>query len=107
MAHLVGDLVQYFKFDEVNIDNWHFKLYYKGGTILFFVGSLVGVLTQYFGDAINCDFTTINQDVASDYCWYVCDNTIIVMISMALMSMQDTRFELHTGGVPAPHEVHS
>jgi len=53
----------------VNIDNWHFKLYYKCGTILFFVGSMVGVLSQYFGDPIECDFTTIGADVASDYCW--------------------------------------
>ncbi len=64
----------------------------QGGTILFFMGSMVGVLSQYFGDPIECDFTTINQvrikshkkcvisaylhiispkiqDLASDYCW--------------------------------------
>ena len=29
MAHIVGDLAKYFQFDEINIDNWHFKLYYK------------------------------------------------------------------------------
>eukprot|EP00095_Tigriopus_kingsejongensis_P003530 maker-scaffold106_size358372-snap-gene-0.15 protein:Tk03530 transcript:maker-scaffold106_size358372-snap-gene-0.15-mRNA-1 annotation:"innexin inx2" len=69
MAHLVGDLAKYFQLDDVNIDNWHFKLYYKGCVILFFAGSMVGVLSQYFGDPINCDFTTIDSDVASDYCW--------------------------------------
>ena len=69
MAHIVGDLVSYLKFDEINIDNWHFKLYYKGGTILFLTGSLVGVLSQYFGDPIECDFQTIDGDVATDYCW--------------------------------------
>lgn len=69
MAHLVADFGKYFQFDEINIDNWHFKLYYKGCTLLFFTGSLVGVLSQYFGDPINCDFTTIDSDVANDYCW--------------------------------------
>ncbi len=69
MAHLLGDLMQYFKFDEVDIDNWHFKLYYKGATILFFAGSMVGVFSQYFGDPIECDFTTISEELASDYCW--------------------------------------
>lgn len=71
MAHLVGDLVSYFQFDEINIDNWHFKMYYKGATIIFFLGSMVGVLSQYFGDPIECDFTTIDNEVATDYCWCV------------------------------------
>lgn len=69
MAHIVGDLMQYFQFDDVNIDNWHFKMYYKGAAALFFLGSMVGVFGQYFGDPIECDFTTIDGDVASDYCW--------------------------------------
>ena len=29
MAHMLKDLVDYFKIDEINIDNWTFKLYYK------------------------------------------------------------------------------
>ena len=29
MAHLLSDLVKYFAFDEINIDNWMFKMYYK------------------------------------------------------------------------------
>ncbi len=69
MAHLVQDLLQYLQFDEINIDNWHFKLYYKGAAGLFFMGSMVGVLSQYFGQPIQCDFTTIDGDVAADYCW--------------------------------------
>ena len=28
--HLLSDLVSYFTLDEINIDNWTFKLYYKG-----------------------------------------------------------------------------
>ena len=69
MAHIVGDIAKYFQFDEINIDSWHFKLYYKGCVILFFTGSMVGVLSNYFGDPIQCDFSGIDADVASDYCW--------------------------------------
>ena len=29
MAHLLSDLVSYMKFDDINIDNWMFKMYYK------------------------------------------------------------------------------
>ena len=28
---MLKDLVDYFKLDEINIDNWTFKLYYKAG----------------------------------------------------------------------------
>ena len=29
MAHLMHDLASWFKLDEIDIDNWMFKLYYK------------------------------------------------------------------------------
>jgi hypothetical protein len=29
MAHLLSDLANYFRLDEINIDNWTFKLYYN------------------------------------------------------------------------------
>ena len=29
MAHMLKDLVDYFKLEDINIDNWTFKLYYK------------------------------------------------------------------------------
>ena len=31
-------------------------LYSKGCVILFFAGSMVGVMSQYFGEPIQCDF---------------------------------------------------
>ena len=69
MMHLVGDIVKYFSFDDVNIDNWVFKLFYKGCFILFITGSMVGIVTQYFGEPINCDFKGIDSEMAEDYCW--------------------------------------
>ena len=69
MMHLVADIVKHFTFDDVNIDNWVFKLFYKGSFILFLMGSMVGILSQYFGEPINCDFKGIDSEMASDYCW--------------------------------------
>ncbi|TRY61749.1 hypothetical protein TCAL_03670 [Tigriopus californicus] len=69
MAHLLSELITYLEFDEINIDNWYFKLYYKGCVVCFFAGSLVGVLSQYFGQPISCDFRTVHSDMATDYCW--------------------------------------
>jgi len=69
MLHLVGDVVKYFSFDDVNVDNWVFKLFYKGCFIILLVGSMVGITSQYFGEPINCDFKGIDSEMASDYCW--------------------------------------
>ena len=52
MAHLLGDLLKYFAFDEINIDNWMFKLYYRASALLCMTGATVGIATQYFGDPI-------------------------------------------------------
>jgi len=69
MLNLVGDVVKYFSFDDVNVDNWVFKLFYKGAFIILLVGSMVGITSQYFGEPINCDFKGIDSEMASDYCW--------------------------------------
>ena len=41
MAHLLSDFVAYFTLDEINIDNWVFKLYYKVSTILCMLGNKI------------------------------------------------------------------
>ena len=69
MSHLINDIAKYLKFDQTNIDNWVFKLFYKGCFILFLMGSMVGILSQYFGDPINCDFKGLDKHMANDYCW--------------------------------------
>lgn len=69
MAHLVSDITKYLKFDERNIDNWLFKLYHKGCVVLFLTGSLVGIVSQYFGEPISCDFKGVDVEMATDYCW--------------------------------------
>ena len=52
MAHLLSDLVKYFAFDEINIDNWMFKMYYKVSMVICMTGATVGIASQYFGDPI-------------------------------------------------------
>jgi len=69
MAHLLQNLKDYFVLDEINIDNWAFKLFYKLSTALCMMGTTIGVATQYFGDPISCEFQGINADLAEDYCW--------------------------------------
>ena len=45
MAHLLSDFVAYFTLDEINIDNWVFKLYYKVSTILCMLGKKMPLLS--------------------------------------------------------------
>ena len=69
MMHLLQDVIKHFVFDDPDIDNWIFKLFYKGSFVLFLMGSMVGILSQYFGEPINCDFKGIDGELASDFCW--------------------------------------
>ncbi len=69
MAHLVEDVTKYFQFEDIENNNWAFKLYSKGCVILFFAGSMVGVMSQYFGEPIHCDFKGVDGETAKDYCW--------------------------------------
>lgn len=69
MAHLLEDISKHFVLDEIDTDNWTFKLYYKVTSITFMIGSLVGVASQYFGEPIQCDFKGVDGEMASDYCW--------------------------------------
>jgi hypothetical protein len=69
MAHLLSDLASYMKFDDINIDNWMFKMYYKFSFVICMAGTMVGIASQFFGDPISCDFQGIQLDMAQDYCW--------------------------------------
>ncbi len=54
-AELLSAAKNQFKFDEVDSDNWHFKLYYRASVTLFLAGSILCVATTYIGDPIVCD----------------------------------------------------
>ncbi len=36
---------------------------------LIFSGSMVGLMSQFFGEPIQCDFKGVDGEVAKDYCW--------------------------------------
>ena len=55
---LLKDLVKYFVFDEINIDNWLFKMYYKVSMVICMTGATVGIASQYFGDPIRWRIST-------------------------------------------------
>lgn len=42
---------------------------FQGCVIMFFTGSMVGVMSQYFGEPIQCDFKGIDGETAKDFCW--------------------------------------
>jgi len=69
MAHILGDITKYFKFDEISIDNWMFKLFHTVTVVIFLTGSMVGICSQYFGEPISCDFKGLDVEMATDYCW--------------------------------------
>ena len=69
MAYILGDIVKYLKFDDTDIDNWIFKLYHKGCAVVFLVGSMVSIFSQYFGEPISCDFKGLDVEMATHYCW--------------------------------------
>ena len=69
MAELIGNILKYFKFEEIDIDNWVFKLYYQASFGIFLLGSMIGVMSQYFGKPIACDFLGVDRSMAAEYCW--------------------------------------
>ena len=69
MAELVSNILKYFKFEEIDIDNWAFKLYYEASFVIFLLGSMICVTTQYFGKPISCDFLGLDKNMAAEYCW--------------------------------------
>ena len=90
MAHLLTDISKYFRFDETTIDNWFFKLFHKGCVVLFVTGSMVGILSQYIGEPISCDFKGVDTEMATDYCWLVTRSFRPLRILMQL-AIWDTR----------------
>ena len=48
--HLSGHQV-----NQISIDNWTFKLFYKATTTILLACSLLSGTKQFFGEPINCD----------------------------------------------------
>ena len=52
MASILSDILKYFSFDDVNIDNHMFKMFYKVSMAICMAGAAVGIANDYFGDPI-------------------------------------------------------
>ena len=80
MAHLISDITKYLRFDERNIDNWLFKLFHKGCVAIFLTGSLVGIVSQYFGEPIRF-FINMTRAILLEYFKAYTDQTDYVFFS--------------------------
>jgi len=76
MAELIGVVSKavgsYFELQQVSIDNWSFKLFYKITTSILVLSSVLVTARQFFGDPIKCDAGIaegVEGDVLNSYCW--------------------------------------
>jgi len=75
MAEILGAATAatklFLEVNQVSIDNWTFKLFYKATTTILVALSVVSTSKQFFGDPISCDVRNggVNQDVLNSYCW--------------------------------------
>ncbi len=64
MAEILGAATSATKFflevNQVSIDNWTFKLYYKATVTILLACSVVATSKQFFGDPINCEIVNRN-----------------------------------------------
>jgi len=75
MAEILGAATAatklFLEVNQISIDNWTFKLFYKATTTLLLALSVVSTSKQFFGDPITCDVRNggVNQAVLDSYCW--------------------------------------
>ena len=61
-------LFSQFKLDEIDIDNWNFKLHSKVTVGIFMMASAGSIATGYFGDPIECKVDA-HKSFVETYCW--------------------------------------
>ena len=92
MADLIGAVTKatgsFLEINQVSIDNWGFKLFYKATTSILIACSVLVTMTQFFGSPIQCDAGSVyektissndlvyvqasggvEKDVLESYCW--------------------------------------
>jgi hypothetical protein len=59
MADIVGVVTKatsgFLEINQISIDNWAFKIFYKATTFILVVCSVLVTMTQFFGKPIQCD----------------------------------------------------
>ena len=51
--------------NQISIDNWTFKLFYKATTTILLACSLLCGTKQFFGEPINCDVVRQRTNISS------------------------------------------
>jgi len=77
MAELLGVVTKatssFLELNQVSIDNWAFKLFYKFSTTILVFCSVLTTAKQFFGSPIQCDGGSaaggVEKDVLESYCW--------------------------------------
>merc|ERR1712038_128654 len=75
MAEVLGAVTTatkfFFEVNQISIDNWSFKCFYKITTSILLTCSLISSTKQFFGEPIQCDLRDggVNQAVLNSYCW--------------------------------------
>ena len=67
MAELIGAVTKvtnaFLEINQISIDNWGFKLFYKATTSILIACSVLVVSTQFFGSPIQCDAGSVRLNV--------------------------------------------
>lgn len=77
MADLIGAVTKvtsnFLEINQVSIDNWGFKLFYKCTTVYLILASVLTTAKQFFGSPIQCDAGSakdgVEKEVLESYCW--------------------------------------
>ena len=69
MADLIGAVTKvtsnFLEINQVSIDNWGFKLFYKCTTVYLVLASVLTTAKQFFGSPIQCDAGSVRKRVLS------------------------------------------
>ena len=64
MADLIGAVTKvtsnFLEINQVSIDNWGFKLFYKCTTVYLILASVLTTAKQFFGSPIQCDAGSVS-----------------------------------------------
>ena len=65
MADLIGAVTKvtsnFLEINQVSIDNWGFKLFYKCTTVYLVLASVLTTAKQFFGSPIQCDAGSVRR----------------------------------------------
>ena len=71
MAQLIGAVTSvtsnFLEINQVSIDNWGFKLFYKATTTYLILSSVLATAKQFFGSPIQCDAGSVSQNFKKYY----------------------------------------